>query len=124
MQPRKDECELEGSAEIHLTWMPLFRIAVMMVFPLAIALLFDSIWIKIICWFVFLGMFKSLVSAWGSCVLALAVGILPMYVFVEWDSAPDWLAYIAATILIIEMIYIHRRLKIIAELRKRHGIFI
>ncbi len=118
MRRDSDEYQLEGRAEIYLTWAVLLRIAGMMVIPLVVSLLFDPIWIKIICWLVFFSMLMSNVPVWGSCIYAIAIGVLPTYVFFEWDSAPDWLAYIAGFILFIEIIYINRRIKIIEEFRK------
>ena len=92
--------------------------------PLFGALLFSSLIVKVGCWAISLLMYISFLRVQGPCVMALAVGSLPLSVFFEWDSSPDWLAYVAAAIAVIEISYIRHRMRIIAKIREKEDILL
>ncbi len=122
MFPWPENYEQEGSAEIYLRWWNLAIIAAMMIVPLALALVFDSWWIKIACWLFSLAAYVSYLRFQGPCVTATAVGALPWYIILEWDAAPNWLSIIAVIIATIEISYIRHRMRRIAEFRKKEGL--
>lgn len=114
--------ELEGTVEIHLRWWNLAIIAAMIIVPLALALAFDSWWIKIPCWLFSLAAYVSCLRVQGPCVMATAVGALPWYILLEWNFAPSWLMLVAAVITLIEISYIRHRMHIIADFRTKEGV--
>jgi len=116
--------ELEGRGEIFLHWHNLAAITLVIVIPLIVALFFDSLWVKIICWAISLLAYMSYLPVQGPCVQAVAVSILPWYVLFEWRSAPKWLAIIAALISLIEISYVRHRMRAIKEMRKKEGILL
>lgn len=116
------DSELEGSAEIYLHWWNLAIIAAMIILPLLLALAFDSWWIKIPCWLFSLAAYVSYLRVQGPCVMATAVGALPWYIFLEWDTAPNWLMLLAAVITLVEISYVRHRMRLIAEFREREHI--
>ncbi len=114
--------ELEGTGEIFLHWWNLAIIAVVMIAPLALALAFDSWWIKVLCWLFSLAAYVSYLRVQGPCVMATAVGALPWYVLLEWDAAPSWLMLLAAVITLVEISFIRHRMRHIASFRERGNI--
>lgn len=122
MLPWPKDSELEGTAELYLRWWNLAIIAAMIILPLALALAFDSWWIKIPCWLFSLSAYVSCLRVQGPCIMALAVGSLPWYIILEWDAAPNWLSIIAVVIASIEISYIRHRMRFIAEMREKNGI--
>ncbi|MBI3872685.1 MAG: hypothetical protein HY304_06385 [candidate division Zixibacteria bacterium] len=98
--------------------------ALMIVAPLFAALFFNSFVVKAICWAVSLLAYVNFLRLLGPCVMAVAVGILPLYVFFEWNSAPNWLAYIAGAISLLEASYIRQRMRFIATIREKEGILL
>lgn len=122
--PWPKESTLEGKAEIYIDWKNLAGTALVMLVPLIIALLFQSLIIKIVCWAFFLLLYITYLHSWGPCVMAVAVGVLPWYVFFEWKSSPTWLAIIAAIITLIEISYIRHRMGFLNDLRKKENIIL
>ena len=117
-----EEVKLEGKAEIYLHWKNLAIIALVMIAPLIIALLFESFVIEAFCWGLSLLAYISYVRVQGPCVTAIAVGALPWYVFFEWKALPRWLAIIAAIITLIEISYIRHRMHGIERIRKKENL--
>jgi len=122
--PWPKENKLEGKAEIYLGWENLAGIALVMLVPLIIALLFQSLIIKVVCWTFFLLVYIMYLRSWGPCVMAVAASVIPWYVFFEWKSSPTWLAIIAAIITLIEISYIRHRMGFLDDLRKKENIFL
>ena len=119
-----DEAKLEGRAEIYLEWKNLIIISTTFIIAFVIALFFNSIFIKAICWFfVFLG-YVSTLRVQGPCIMAIAVILLPWYVFIEIDMIPYWLIIIPILITIIEIDYIIFRMKFIKKIREKEGIIV
>lgn len=113
---------MEGRAEIYLRWPALFTFVLTLAAPLCVALLIESLIWQIILWLVALGIYLSSLPTWGPCVTAIGVSILPVYVYLEWNNAPTWLAVVAALIVVIEASYIRNRMRIIADTREREGV--
>lgn len=122
MWPKKSE--IEGRAEIYLRWKNLLIIIILIFAPLAIALLFDSIIIKIICWGFFLLIYMGFLPRQGPCITAIGVSVVPWYVFLEWAQSQEWLAIVAAIITLIEAIYIRHRMRFIKRMREKEKVFI
>jgi hypothetical protein len=120
----KSTGELEGRAEIYLRWPNLLNIALMMTVPLVVALFFSSFIVKCLCWIIALSVYMNCLRIRGSCVMAVAVAILPWYIFFEWNSAPIWGALIAGAIALVEISYIKDRMQFIAAKRDEEGILI
>jgi hypothetical protein len=117
-----EDVKLDGSAEIYLHWKNLGIPALAMIVPLVIALFFESFVIKIICWGLFLSAYISYLRVYGSCVMAIAVGALPWYIFLEWKALPRWLAIITTIILLIEISYIRHQMHGIEQIRKKENL--
>ena len=122
--PWPKENKLEGKTEIYLGWKNLAGTALAMLVPLIIALLFQSLIIKVVCWSFFFLLYITYLRSWGPCVMAIAVGVLPWYVFFEWKSSPTWLAIIAVIITLIEISYIRHRMGFLDDLRKKENIIL
>jgi len=114
--------ELEGRAEIYLSWKTLNTIIIVLLAPLIIAFFFDSIVVKIICWTISFSAYLSYFRMQGPCITAIAVTILPWYLFFELESLHEWLGIIAIIISIIEISYIRHRMRCIKEFREKENI--
>ena len=90
----------------------------MLFIPLFAALLFDNIIVKIVCWVVTASVFFPLAKAYGASVVATMVGLLPLYIYFEWDNSPDWLAYVAGVLVFLSISVIRRRIKAMRALRE------
>jgi hypothetical protein len=99
-------------------------ITLMVLVPLAVALFLESIVMKIICWGILVLIYMSCLPVQGPCVMAIAVGVLPWYVFFEWKASPPWLAIVAGCITLIEVSYIVNRMRFIREMREKEGILL
>jgi len=115
---------LEGRAEIYLQWKNLIAIAMMILLPLIIALFLKPLVGKIICWAISFLVYVSCLPIQGPCVTALAVGALPWYIYIEWESSPIWLFIIAIIVSLIEISYIRHRMRFIREMREKEGILL
>jgi len=115
---------LEGRGEIYLQWKTLGIIAFVILIPLIIALLVDSLIIKIICGAFSLLSYMSYLRVQGPCVMAIAVIILPWYIYLEWQSAPKVLLAVPIIISLIEISFIRHRMRYISEMRKKEDIII
>jgi len=117
-----EDIKLDGRTEIYLYWKNLAMIALVMLSPLTIALFIESFVIKIVLWGFSLLAYRSFLRVWGSCVMAIAVGSLPWYVFFEWKALPRWLAVIATIITLIEISYIRHQMRGIEQIRRKENI--
>ena len=117
-----EDIKLEGRGEIYLHWKNLAIIALMMIVPLIIGLLFESFVIKVFCWGVCFLVYMICLRVQGPCVTAIAVGTLPWYVYFEWKALPRWLAIIVGIITLIEISYIRHRMRRIELIRKKENI--
>ena len=122
MIPWPKELRVEGRCEVYLHWKNLAMTTLVISVPLAIALFFESLIMKCVCWAFCLLAYITFLPTWGPCVTALAVSVLPWYVFFEWKSAPAWLAIIAAITTLIEISYIRHRMRFLDDLRKKENI--
>ena len=118
----QEDIKLEGRGEVYLHWKSLALIALVMISPLIIALLFESFVIKVLCWgFCFLAYIIYL-PVQGPCITAMAVGALPWYVFFEWKALPRWLAIVAAIVTLLEISYIRHRMHGIERIREKEDV--
>lgn len=101
--------------EQNLRWVAVGRMLMMLCVPLLIALFFDSIFVKIACWLVAVCLLWSLVSGWGDCVFAIAVVLVPLYIYFELSNPPKWLAYVIGVLAVFEFTYIRRRIKLVGQ---------
>lgn len=106
--------------ELRLHWPIVARVAGSLAFPLVICLVTDSLWVQAPLWVLAAMLAKWSLIDWGDSVIAIVIGILPFYAYFEIDSAPDWLAYIAVFIAIIQFGYLKWRLRQIENLRMLH----
>ncbi len=116
------DIKLEGRGEIYLHWKNLAIIALVMIVPLIIALLFESFVIKVFCWGISLFAYMTYLPVQGPCVTAIAVGALPWYVFFEWKASPKWLVITATIVSLIEISYIRHRMRGIEQMRKKENL--
>lgn len=93
--------------------------SLVMLVPMIVALFFKSFIIKVVCWMIFILGYIIYLPVYGPCVMAIAVAVLPWYVFFEWKSSPEWLAIIATIISLIEISYIRHRMHFIEQIRKK-----
>lgn len=120
----KMEENLEGRAEIYLEWKNIIIISATFIIIFTIALFIDSIFIKAICWFCVFWAYISALRIFGPCIMAIAVILLPWYIFIEIDMIPYWLIIIPILITNIEIDYIIFRMKFIKKIREKEGIIV
>lgn len=116
--------KLESRGEIYLQWKNPAIIAVIVVLPLIVALLFKSLVVKIICWTFSLLAYASYLRVQGPCVMAIAIAALPWYIYLELESLPRWLAIVAILISVVEVSYIRHRMRFIKEMREKEDIIL
>jgi hypothetical protein len=113
---------LEGRAEIYLRWKNLAIIAIVMLLPLIIALFFNSLVVKIICWVISLLAYISFLRFQGPCIMAIAIGAVPWYIYFELEFSPIWFLIVVFVVSLIEISYIQNRMRFIKEMREKEGI--
>ncbi len=119
-----EDIKIEGRGEIYLRWKNLAIISLVLILPLIIALFFESFVIKVFCWGLCLSAYVSYLRVQGPCVMAIMVGVIPWYIFFEWQSLPKWMAIIAIIISLIEISYIRHRMRKIELIREKENILI
>jgi hypothetical protein len=115
-QSSLDSSEL-GSMESHLSWIAVLRLFWMIATPLIICLLFDNWVAQAILWGLSLIIFWVAVGSWGHSVISLGIMCAAWYVFLEWDNAPEWLAYVFGVLSAFQIAFINHR---IAQVRNMH----
>jgi hypothetical protein len=108
-----------GTRELlWLRGMVLFRCAVTFGAPLFAALLFHSIWAKLLCYGVAIILWYLSVGTWGMTVIAAGLALLASYIYLELESPPRWAAYIAGAVIAFQFMWIRHHLRELSELRK------
>lgn len=80
--------------------------------------------IKAMCGAGFVLLYLSLLPFQGPCITALAVILLPWYIFIDWGQSIKWLLFIVIAITLIESSYIWNRMRVIKEFREKEGILL
>ena len=108
-----------AACELRLDGPGVWRLAAIVTLPLAIALVVEHVGVAVLCWSVLALLFVPLVRGWGYTSLAVMTAVLPVYVYLELDQPPVWLAFIAGFLSLVQILWLRYRLVQIRLLRAR-----
>ncbi len=108
----------QGTLEVLLGWPVVLRLFLILGTPLLVTLFIEVLWIDIVIWCIVLLLFIQSVNTWGYSVISIGLVLLFFYIFILWDSAPRWIAYIISGFTILQYFFIKKRIRDIRSLRR------
>lgn len=106
-----------ATRELRLDGPGVWRLAAIVTLPLAIALVVEHVGVAVLCWSVLALLFVPLVRGWGHTSLAVMTAVVPVYVYLELDQPPVWLAFVAGFLSLVQILWLRYRLAQIRLLR-------